>query len=55
MALNIALFQRGVEGFLVISFDRNRDKLRPDGSFGSYTDSDLTLSHLSKTGCHFFF
>ena len=30
--------QEGVEIFLVASFYRNQDKLRPDGSLGSYAN-----------------
>ena len=33
--------QGGVEIFLVASCHGNRDKLRPDGSLGSYTDFTL--------------
>ena len=39
--------QGGVEIFLVASCYGNRDKLRPDGPLGSYTDSTLPLVPLS--------
>ena len=40
--------QGGVEIFLVASCHRNRDKLRPDGPFGSY--ADFTLPYQLKAG-----
>ena len=37
-AMDLHPIQGGVEIFLVASCYRNRDKLRPDGSLGSYAD-----------------
>ena len=35
--------QGGVEILLVVSYYRNRDKLRPDGPLGSYADFTYLL------------